>query len=350
MKKAPRDLIKLLRKTLLTAISLLVVLFLTWFQESAFAPTPLPDGTSPIVYTNHTGDDLTGLFKTGIEGAQSSVLLMVYSLTDDGIIEALNKKGGEGVPIRVITDGKAVPFVERDLNQNIDLLKRFGKGLMHLKILVVDNRLVWIGSANMTRESLRMHGNLVVGIDNPVLAHFVTKKASGIVEEGPCSASLHQTFPLEGEQTLQLWFLPDNRDGPRSIINMINAAQKTIKVALFTWTRKDFAEAIAKASDRGVKVEVVIDYTASRGAGAEVVKYLKRRGVPVRISQSDGLLHHKMMIIDDEILINGSANWTKAAFTENDDCFVVLNHLTEDQNSKLQRMWKVILNESKPQK
>lgn len=348
MKKKKFNVVKLLRQAVITLLALLFALFLTWFHETTVTPPAFPQGGTPLVYTNHNNDDLRELFRAAIDKAESSVLLIVYSLTDSTIIDALNQKSMEGVAVKVITDGKAVPFVQRNLNPKIDLLKRFGKGLMHLKILVVDHKLVWIGSANMTKESLRIHGNLVLGMENPALAAMIKEKANGICEEGPCSPVSHQTFPLEHDQQLQFWFLPDNRDGARSVIKMIDTAKKTIKVALFTWTRKDFAEAIAKASDRGVKVETVIDYTASQGAGAEIVQYLKKRGVPVRISQSDGLLHHKTMIIDDNILVNGSANWTKAAFTQNDDFFITLAPLTLEQQIKLKQMWEVILNESKP--
>lgn len=348
MKKLHRQYFRLIRQAVIAMLSLLFALYLAWFHEATVTKPALPEGGHAIVYTNHNRDDLRELFREGIDKAQSSVLLMVYSLSDDTIIEALNQKSSEGVTVKVITDGKAAPFVNRYLNPKIDLLKRFGKGLMHLKILVVDNKWIWAGSANMTRDSLRLHGNLVLGIENPALAAMITEKSTGICEDGPCAHVTHQTFALDGNQKLQFWFLPDNRDAARSIIKMINSANKTIQVALFTWTRKDFAEAIAKAVERGVKVETVIDYKAAHGTGAEVVKFLKRRGVPVRISQSDGMLHHKMMIIDDKILINGSANWTKMAFTRNDDFFIVLEPLTLEQQIKLKQMWEVIINESKP--
>lgn len=340
--------LRLIRNSILSILFILITFFLAWLKEDSQKAPELPKEGSLVIYTNHNGDDLQSLFRTAIVKAESSVLLMVYSLTDNVIIDALNAKSQEGVDVKVITDGKAAPFLRRFLDDKIDLLMRFDKGIMHLKILVVDEQLVWIGSANMTRESLRLYPNLVLGIDSPPLADYIKDKAAGMVEEGKNKIELHRSFPLADDHTLQLWFFPDNRDGPRQVVNLISSAKKSIKVALFTWTRQDFAEVLLKAMKRGVKVETVIDFGQSHGVGAGVVKFLKQEKIPVRLSRSEGVFHHKMMIVDDEILLIGSANWTKAAFTKNDDCFVILMPLTEIQKEQLDQMWNAIYRESKP--
>ena len=57
------------------------------------------------------------------------------------------------------------------------------------------------------------------------------------------------------------------------------------------------------------------------------------------------LLHHKWALIDKETLIVGSANWTTAAFTKNQDCFLVLP-LKEKEQKFMKNLWKVIQLES----
>ena len=51
------------------------------------------------------------------------------------------------------------------------------------------------------------------------------------------------------------------------------------------------------------------------------------------------LLHHKFILIDDQTLLVGSANWTKAAFYKNSDCFLILHNLTDDQKTFMNRLW-----------
>ena len=117
---------------------------------------------------------------------------------------------------------------------------------------------------------------------------------------------------------------------------------------MFTWTRRDLASSVIAAKKRGVDVQVVIDYNAGRGAGEEIVKLLKSNGVTVHLSRGGPLLHHKFLYIDSSILLNGSANWTRAAFRDNNDCFIVIKGLTPEQSAQLDALWTIIFNDSLP--
>jgi len=46
-------------------------------------------------------------------------------------------------------------------------------------------------------------------------------------------------------------------------------------------------------------------------------------GVPVRMKKSPFLMHHKFLVIDKNILINGSSNWTSTSFAGNWDNIIV---------------------------
>ncbi len=77
-------------------------------------------------------------------------------------------------------------------------------------------------------------------------------------------------------------------------------------------------------------------------------KSFNKGNVPLNVNTGQGLLHYKTMVIDDSILVNGSANWTKAAFTQNEDCYFVLSPLSDSQVLFVKEMWKQIMNNSKP--
>ncbi len=299
----------------------------------------------PLLYSTQLRDDLTLTLQTGIAQAKESVWLIIYTLTDSKIIGALKKKSQEGVSVTVVCDGRASPFVERKLGPYVKVVKRFGDGIMHQKILVVDRSLVWIGSANMTGESLNMHSNLILGVMSPGLAEMVVQKAQTMPEEGKGVPFLPREF-LVGGQKLEMWYLPDSPAAVSKIKSLIDGAKKSIRIAMFTWSRRDFAEHLARAHARGIKVAVALDRYAGKGAGAKVSAYLKDQGVPVYMYQGPGLLHHKFMEIDNELLVNGSANWTKAAFDKNDDCFAILHNLTAQQQQQMNKLWEVIIAES----
>jgi phosphatidylserine/phosphatidylglycerophosphate/cardiolipin synthase-like enzyme len=343
MKKKTQRLLWSLLVLLLTAI-------LTWTAETSFQPT-LPVSDQPVLfYSTPNRDDLAENFTKAIQEAKQSVLLIVYSLTDTKIIHALNSKSASKIPVKVICDGKTVPYIERKLAPEITLLRRFGPGIMHQKILVIDGRQVWIGSANMTGESLNLHANLVTGMESPALAHMIAEKADSFEEVGCNSYKLpHRDFSIAG-QKLEAWFLPDDAKAVSRIKALIETAQKSLRIAMFTWTRRDLAEAVCSAHKRGVKVEVLLDYHSSQGASSKIMKFLLQKGIPVQVSQGNGLLHHKFLLVDGKTLVNGSANWTRAAFTQNDDCFIVLHELNDPQIQQLDALWTALKQESIPSK
>jgi cardiolipin synthase A/B len=301
-------------------------------------PTQLPNSNASIeLYSNQTQDDLTHLFFQAIDNAKESITLIIYALTDPLMIQTLQKKSDAGVQIYIVVDGKASAAISHNIPR-ATIVKRYKKGLMHQKILVIDNKQIWLGSANFTTHSLALHGNLVMGIENPALAQALTTRAKSMDDEGGYDPLLHHET-TSGPQNLELWVLPDHPNAAERMFELFRSAQKCIKVAMFTWTRTDFAEELIAAAKRGVKVEIVIDRYSGRGASAKIVRMLEREGIPA-------LLHHKFAYIDDTILVNGSTNWTNLAFKENDDYFIVLYPVTPEQQAKMNKLWSVILKDS----
>lgn len=333
------------RKKIIGCLVGLVILLFSWLGRE-LTVVALPDADAPpTLYANQTHDDLRRVFSGAIAQAKESVLVVVYSLTDDAIIEQLRKKADEGVAVSVVCDAKASPYVGRRLGKSIALVRRFGAGLMHQKIVVIDHKQTWIGSANMTTDSLQSHGNLVMAIPGEALARSVEEKAASMEEEELLALFPHKTFSIKGQQ-LELWFLPDNKEATAQITQLLRTAKKTIRVAMFTWTRQDFAQEIVNAARRGVDVQVVIDSSSAKGASSHVANYLKRSGINVGFGPTNVLLHHKFLYVDDTTLVNGSANWTKAAFNQNDECFIVLHNLLEEQQKKMKALWQVIQSEA----
>jgi cardiolipin synthase A/B len=298
-----------------------------------------------VLYANQDGDDLRQLYLDAINGAQRSIRLIIYALTDPQLISALRTQSQKGVDVRVVADALASPQLDQKLGSKISTLRRFGPGLMHQKLLAVDDEQLLVGSANLTSESLRMHANLVAAVSSEALAKMVSIKADSYKIEGRATAYPKELFDVGG-QALEFWFLPDNKQALARLKELLSAAQKTVQVAMFTWTSRELAQAAIQAALRGVKVDLVIDQKSAKGASAKIVKLFKQKGINVSVSQGGPLLHHKFLLIDGETLVNGSANWTRAAFSQNDDCFFVLHPLNGQQQAKMQNLWKQIKRES----
>lgn len=328
-----------MRKLLNTVAFISCLFFVAWVISKALHRTHPPLMTDPPrIYSNQIRDDLRLYFAHAIESAKKSVTLSVYTMTDPVILAALRKKAKEGVPVTVITDAKTAGGLSQKLGPDIKLDLRFLKGIMHRKILVIDHEQSWIGSANMTTESLRMHGNLVIGLTDPQVSKFIEDNTLG-------KGSPYDHFNFRGQE-VEISFQPQDREGMERIERLIRSAKKSVKIAMFTWTNQDLAQAVMDVRKRGIDVQVVVDRQQAKGASGKIVTTLQKRGIPVTLSTGPGLLHHKFVYIDGNLLISGSANWTRAAFTQNEEVFMIIHNLTEEQQSRMDQMWKIIQHES----
>lgn len=344
MKNRKNDRDKLARQFkhwLFGCLILLIGAAYSWFADSITA-IRFPDVDQPsLLYSTETQDDLGLAMSRAIDEAKESVILVIYTLSDPAIINSLRKKSLENCTVKVICDAKTSRNVAKLLGPNVTLIKRFIDGIMHQKILIVDGRQTWIGSANMTEGSLRHYNNLMTAIDCKALALTVIAKANSYTPSDRLPTLGHHTFTVGG-QKLELSFLPDDSKALQRIKSLISSAEKTLRIAMFTWTRMDLAQAVVDANQRGVHVEVAIDNGTAINSSSKVVAYLKSQGVSVKSNKSSSLFHHKFMYIDGKILVNGSANWTKAAFEKNDDCFIVIHDLNDHQINFMEKLWCII--------
>jgi cardiolipin synthase A/B len=308
-------------------VSLCLLLTAFYFTETKGYES-LELGGTPSLYSNVCHDDLEKVFLKALEGANQSILLIIYSLSDIKLIRTLNQQAEKGIAVKVIHDSTTPPFGFQKLSPSIDVKGMKLSGLMHQKILVVDQEKVWIGSANMTTESLKLHDNLVVGLINQGLAEAIGQQKSFF------------TF-ISGGQPIEYWSFPHKgKEGVKRVIELIDGAERSLKVAMFTWTHGELTEAVIRAHKRGVNVEVLMDRGQATGVCQQTLDRLLAAGIDLRLNSGLGLLHHKFLWIDEQFLVNGSANWTVAAFTRNQDCFLILHNLTETQNSKMWQLWK----------
>ncbi len=289
-----------------------------------------PQKQEPIsFYSNQTRSDLTTLIVDAIDKAEESLFVVVYGLSDPRVCQAIQQATKRGVEVKVIADRKASAGC-RKLLKGVPLTLRSGVSLMHQKVIVVDQAEIWLGSANFTSESLRLHGNLIMKMENRELARALRERKN----------SFHDEW--------ELWLLPDSSSLPlERVSQMIREAKKSVRVAMFTLTHERLCNELIAAKRRGLRVQVVADRSAGHGASARALRALREGEVSVALSEGAGLLHHKFCLIDNEQLIHGSANWTHAAFERNDDLLFILKKLSSQQKKKLGKLWKVIWAESR---
>ncbi len=116
--------------------------------------------------------------------------------------------------------------------------------------------------------------------------------------------------------------------GPRQsidkpLIAIFDNAQRSIHVAMFSFTLDSYANALIHAHERGVEVKVVLDKGQARGRGSDARK-LEAAGIPVRYGAGSGLMHHKFSIVDRRLVTTGSYNATWRRTHRNNENAVVI--------------------------
>jgi phosphatidylserine/phosphatidylglycerophosphate/cardiolipin synthase-like enzyme len=87
-------------------------------------------------------------------------------------------------------------------------------------------------------------------------------------------------------------------------------------------TGSGIVEALVRAKERGVDVQLIADKTTPC-AGASGIEPLAAAGVPIWIDAQVRIAHAKTMVIDGAVTLTGSMNWTRGAAANSEDLNLV---------------------------
>lgn len=335
---------KLPLKKRLISLFVLIVCSLFYSFES-HNPAPIAsDQEPPLLYHIPGSANIRDTLIESLLQAQEEIHMVIYALKDQRFIKTLNKKAADGVSIAIIYDSEASDGVEKKLHPKIQLFPKASQGLMHQKILVVDRETIWIGSANYTHDSLLKHYNLIENFKSKEVAAKLLTQIESMKSPIPKKCLNPLLFNFQGQRSA-LYFLPDKGQALNELTRLIDSAKKTVQVAMYTFTHKGLTDSLISAKKRGVKVEVAIDLSTSKNASRKIVELLKKEKIPLYFNSGQELLHHKFVWIDGKYLAHGSANWTLAAFNQNDDCIMIHYGLTNAQKKVLQEAWRNVAKE-----
>ncbi|CAN8003284.1 unnamed protein product [Ixodes hexagonus] len=134
----------------------------------------------------------------------------------------------------------------------------------------------------------------------------------------------------------------------RTLTNTLTSAQRTLDVCVYMITCDALCDAILSLRARGRVIRVITNEEGSDMPGSQVGR-LRQEGIEVRCNnETSFLMHHKFALVDDEVLLSGSFNWTRQAITGNHENLL----LTADPDivdsfvAEFQKLW----NHFKPKK
>ncbi|NQU86823.1 MAG: hypothetical protein HQ541_13790 [Mariniphaga sp.] len=101
-----------------------------------------------------------------------------------------------------------------------------------------------------------------------------------------------------------------------AIFQLLNEAQSSVYLCVFTITDSKLANEIINCHKRGVKVKIITDDQKTEAKGSEIFA-MENAGIPIKTDHSKYHMHNKFGIIDGRIALTGSFNWTYTATKHN---------------------------------
>jgi len=318
---------------LLSLAGLLAVFHLQGRQSAPAAPEPtLSPQPSVQVYFTEPGDadqPAEDELVQAIDGARFTIEVASYNFNLWSVRQALLRARRRGVEVRMLVDSDHLlePEVADLIEGGVPVLGDGGPGLMHHKFVVIDGLETWTGSMNLTYGSARVdHNNWIRLRSREVAQDFRREFEEMYLEQrfGPASRAdtPHPHLQLDGME-MEVLFSPDDRVAAR-LVSLLREARQRIDVMAYSFTADALGEALVARSQDGVMVRGVFDQGQATASGAEFSR-LRAAGLDVRLDQSEGLLHHKVIVIDGETVVTGSYNFTRSAEEQNDEAILILH-------------------------
>jgi phosphatidylserine/phosphatidylglycerophosphate/cardiolipin synthase-like enzyme len=305
---------------------------------------PLPTTTSAgstsphqflsIFFTTATTDQFRGgpdrFLADALDQARSQIDAALYDLNLWSIRNALIRAHERGVLVRLVVEQDSLdrPEIQELIAAGIPTVPDDRPSLMHNKFVIIDGVEVWTGSMNLTVNGAYRHLNNLVRVRSTRLAENFTVEFEEMFSEGYFGETVlentpHPAITIDGV-LIETYFSPDD-DPSLRLIELILSAEESIDFMYYSFTSDPIADAILFQDSQGIAVRGVLDaYQEWVGLGGEYQRF-KNQGLDVYLDDHPEKLHHKLLIIDQTIVVTGSYNLTRSAEVRNDENILIIH-------------------------
>lgn len=266
-----------------------------------------------------------------IDAARGSIGLAAFDLDLPDLTQALLRAQRRGVLVQVVADSENL--LAPEASEQLGLLERAGvvvqfdrrEPFMHHKFAVIDGRITWLGSWNMTANDTWRNNNNMLRLASRQIADSYTNELNQLLAGrfGTAKRSMQQPATRIGAAQVAVFFSP--QDGvAQHVLDRLAAARRSIRFLAFSYTAAPIAEAMIARARAGVSVGGVVEAQNATGNNAAFAA-LQAAGIDVLLDGNCYILHHKLIVIDERTVITGSYNFTNSAEQSNDESLVIVD-------------------------
>lgn len=264
--------------------------------------------------------------------AKESIKCAFYEL-DDNVLAATLSMKSEDILVQLVIDGD---YADED---SIDLIKTSNveyvtdgtrSKFMHHKFCVIDDKQVITGSTNPTENGFNFNNNNLLLIESTFVADNYRREFEQLFNGnfGSSKASLTNYNPIQlyySNKTydLEVYFCPQDPCS-EEIVEEIKRADEEILFATFVITQDDIERALIEKYNQGINIAGIVEsrmYNAQGSRMEELDDFML-----IKRDTNPKTMHHKVFVIDSEVVITGSMNPTRSGDEYNDENLLIIKN------------------------
>ena len=309
-------------------------------------------------------DNLLNPIVNFIKEAKKRLFIAVQELDHAPIAEAIIEAKQNNVQVKLVLEADyliakkalAQPFLpggphepnrklhDAILRSKIKVNSDFNPKIFHQKFIVRDGESVLTGSTNFTKTGVRKNLNHIIIVHDKEIAKIYSREFReiqqghfGKLNEG------HDPRPKEIDVSnirIKTLFAPDHNP-EMEIMKQIAKAKNRVDFAIFTFSKSSgIDDQLILSHNAGIDIRGAM-FRSQANQKWSALGPLKDAGIKLflvprkgRFPNKPKKLHHKLMVIDQQLIIAGSFNYTGPANTTNDENIMVIGDLdSSDQDS-----------------
>lgn len=264
-----------------------------------------------------------------IDQAEHTVDVAAYDFDLARVAQALVQADQRNVRVRLLTDSDyeeelGPVTVER---AGIPVVYDNRGPFMHNKFVIIDSEQVWTGSWNLTDNGTYRNNNNAVVIHSEKLAQNYTDEFEEMFLDGQYGASSPDTIAYPAIDLngvlIETTFEAEGNVRDR-IIELIQEAEESILFMAFVFTDDDIAQALIDQHRAGLSVAGVVEGRNISASGSDI-EAMQQAGIYILGDGNPYIMHHKVIIIDEAIVVTGSYNFSASAANSNDENVLIIS-------------------------
>lgn len=266
-----------------------------------------------------------------ISNARESIYIEMYIFVDNAprhdFIAAIARKAREGMRVRAVLDSSGSSELSRG---SMEEIRRAGAELIlfshwlrhtHKKILVVDEKIAFLGGVNIHRAFLKWT-DLQVRLEGQIVKSVISSFARTYRMCGGKDPSVLRYYDKSFAGRARIWFLEHQPPSVRRLIkkhykdSISRAEESIIIVTPYLFPRRWLSSLLHQAVLRGVDVQIILprrtDHWVLTKTNYFYISTLAITGIKFYIQNE--MNHAKVMLVDGKEGVVGSQNLDLLSF------------------------------------